>query len=93
MNFVLPLVDQIVIAEVQALDVSARHLLRGMAKVSFIKLATRVNELEMKPELSPSDELAAKQMQERLTGLDGEFKGYHLAVVALLVEDEDLDWE
>ena len=78
-------------AEVQALDVSARRHLRGVVKASITKLATRVNELEMKPELSHSDELAAKRMQERLTGLDGKFKGYHLAVVAWLEEDEDLD--
>ena len=75
------------------MDVSARRRLRAVIKASITKSATRVNELEMKPELSRSDELAAKRMQERLTGLDGEFKGYHFAGVALLEEDEDLDRE
>ena len=75
------------------MNVSVRRRLRGVVKASITKLATRINELEMNPELSHSDELAAKQMQEGLTGLDGEFKGYHLAVVALLEEDEDLDRE
>ena len=58
-------------AEVQALDISATHHLRGVVKVSVTKLATHMNELEMKPELLRSNELAAKRMQERLTSLDG----------------------
>ena len=45
---------------VQALDISARRYLRGVVKASITKLATRVNELEMKPGLSHSDELEAR---------------------------------
>ena len=80
-------------AKVQDLDVSARHCLRGVVRASITKLATHVSELERKPELSHFDQLTAKRMQERLAGLDSEFKSYHLSIITLLEEETDLDTE
>ena len=77
--------------EVQALDVAARRCLRGMVRGSITKLTSCVNELERKPELLHSDHLAAKQLHETLTSMDGDFKSYHLAIVALLEDEEDLE--
>ena len=73
-------------AEVQDLDVSARRRLRGVVRTSITKLATRVSEQERKPELSHSDQLTAKHMQERLTGL---IVNSEVTIVALLDEETD----
>ena len=55
-----------------------------------MKLRDSFRDLEIKIELSHSDRLEAKRFQERLTNLDTEFKMYDLAVVDLLVEEDDL---
>ena len=68
--------DTVAMVEVEDLDISARCRLRGVARASITKLATRVSELERKPELLHSDQLTAEQIQERLAGLDSEFKSY-----------------
>ena len=75
-------------AEMQSLDITARWRIRGVVGASIMKLIARVNELEIKPELSNSDRLSGQQMQEKLTGMDREFKGYHLAIVTLLEDYE-----
>ena len=75
-------------AEVQDLDVSARRRLRGVVRASITKLATSVSELGRRPELSHSDQLTAKRMQERLAGLGNEYKSYHLSIVTLLEETD-----
>ena len=85
--------DTVAMAEVQDLDVSARRGLRSVVRASITKLTTRVSELERKPELSHSDQLTAKRMQDRLAGLDSEFKSYHLSIVTLLEEETDLEME
>ena len=76
-------------AELQGLDIIARGCIRGMVRTSVTKISACINELEMNLELSHTDRLSFQWMQEKLTGLDQEFKGYHFAVVALIkVEDE-----
>ena len=79
-------------AKLQALEVTARGV-RGMVKPSITNLTTHVSELEKKPELLHFDQLAAKRLQERFTGLDHKFKSYQLSIIALLEEEEELDTE
>ena len=81
--------------EVQALDVTVRRHFRGIVRASITKLDTHISELERKQGILHSDLLAAKWLRERLhaTGLDSEFKSYHLSIVALVDEEEDLDTE
>ena len=49
-----------------------------------------VRDLELKVELSHTDQLEAKRFQEQLTILDAEFRMYHLAEADLLEEEGDL---
>ena len=79
--------------EVQGLDVTARRRRRGMVRASITKLAAHFDELERKLELSHSDRLAAQPLHQRLASMAAEFKGYHLAIVDLLQEEEELEGE
>ena len=74
------------------MEVTARRV-RGMVKPSITNLTTHVSELEKKPELLHFDQLAAKRLQERFTGLDHKFKSYQLSIIALFEEEEELDTE
>ena len=80
-------------SDLQDLDVPGRQHQRGVVKVSITKLIDRVHGLELKIELSHSDRVEVKRFQERLTYLDAEFRMYHLAVVDLLMEEDDLKKE
>ena len=64
-----------------------------MVKTSTSKLVDHVRDLEGKRELYHSDRLEAKGSEERLTNLDGEFRTYHLDVVNLLEESNNLEKE
>ena len=68
------------------MDIAARRHCRAMVRVSITKLANPVNELECKRELTHSDGLVAQRFQQKLTGMDGEFKRYHLAIADIFVE-------
>ena len=80
-------------SELTGLDVTARPRRRGVVKASIAKLVERMLELERKFELMHSDRLAAQRLQQKLTGLDGEFKRYHLSIVDLIDNNEDLESE
>ena len=53
----------------------------------------RIRNMESKGELSHTDQLDAKRLQQRLTNRDGEVGTYHLGVVDLLEEDLHEDTE
>ena len=75
-------------SELTGLDVTARSRCRGVVKSSITKLVECVLELQCKFELTHSDQLAAQHLQQKLTGLDREFKRYHLSIVDLIDNDE-----
>ena len=64
-----------------------------MVKASIIKLVDCVRESEGKVELIHTDQLAAKGLQQRQTNIDGEFRTYHLGVVNLMEDEEELESE
>ena len=64
-----------------------------MVKASITKLLDRIHNLERKADLTHTDRLSAKRMQQWLNDMDGEFKTYHLSLVDLLDSVEDLETE
>ena len=50
-------------------------------------------ELEHKLELSHSDQMGARHLQQRLTGLDPEFKSYHLSIINLFENAQKIENE
>ena len=62
-----------------------------MVRTFITKLYNCIIELKCKFELTHSDRTAAQRLQQRLMDMDGEFKDYHLAVMDLLEEEEDLE--
>ena len=78
---------------VQDLDTAGRRRRRGVVKASITKLIDRVRDMERLEVLTPTDRLAVKRLQQRLTNMDGEFRTYHLSVVDLLEEEADLETE
>ena len=78
-------------SELLGLDVVARHRCRGVVKAYVTKLFEHVIELERKFKPAHSDRLAAQRLQQRLIGMDGEFKCYHLCIVDLLEDAEELE--
>ena len=77
----------------QGLDVAGRQHQRGVVKTFIMKLVNHVCELEGKVELTHTDRLEVKRLQQRLTKMDGGVKTYHLGIVDQLEEKEDLDNE
>ena len=66
-------------------------VLKGHAKTIHHKLIDSFCELEPKGELTHSDRLVAKRLQQRLTNMNGEFKTYYQAVINLLEEEDNLE--
>ena len=56
-------------------------------------LARLVADMERRAPLSPTDEVVAKRMEQRVYDLDKEFRGYHYSILELMEEDEDFDGE
>ena len=80
-------------SELLGLDIMARCCHRGVVKVSITRLVEHVVKLEHKLNLTHSDQLAAQRLQQKLTGMDSEFKRYHLSIVDLLEKAEELENE
>ena len=65
----------------------------GHGQIVHYELVNHVRELEDKDELTHSDWLALKRLQQWLTNTNGEFKTYHLDVDDLLEEEENQENE
>ena len=64
---------------------------RGVVRASITRMETRVKDLERKEAPSTADHATVQRMQEKLDGLDAEFRTYHFDIVELV--DESLETE
>ena len=64
-----------------------------MSWASITKLDDCIEELEYKEMLSHSDQLMVQRLQQKLVTLDTKFKRYHISVIDLVEEKEDLERE
>ena len=65
---------------------------RGVVRASFTRMETRIKDLERKEAPSTADHATVQCMQEKLDGLDAEFRTYHFDIVEL-VDNESLETE
>ena len=52
-------------------------------RASITRQATKLSELEYRTPLSPTDELAANRMAQKVRDLDKDFKEYHILPLAI----------
>ena len=75
----------------QGLNVAVRRCGRGGVKSSITELVDCVRVLERKAELTNSNRLAAKRLQQRVTNMDSAFRTYDMHVVDLVEKADDLE--
>ena len=84
--------DSVAMSRLQNLDITGRRRRRGVVK-SITKLIDCIRELEGKVELTHTDWLAAKRLQQQLTNMDGEFRTYmyYRSVIDWLEDEGELE--
>ena len=75
------------------LEIIGKKRRRGTVRASLTKMVSHVVDMECRAPLSPTDEIVAKRMEQKMYDLDKDFRGYHYSILDLMEKDEDFDEE
>ena len=74
-------------------EITCKKRWRGTVRASITKIVSCVADMERRAPLSPTDEIVAKQMEQKMYDLNKDIRGYHYSILDLMEEDEDFDEE
>ena len=74
-------------------DIKGKKRLRGTVHASITKMISHIADMEHRAPLSPTDEIVAKHMEQKMYDLDKDFRAYHYCILDLMEKDEDFDGE